>query len=221
MIRLVLAEDNFLVREGVHKLLETQPDIELVGVCADFETLVATIDDEQPDLVLTDIRMPPNRTDEGIRAAMHCREHHPATGVVQLSQYVEPSYVRSLLAQGTEGRGYLLKERVAELDELVDALRQVARGGSVIDPKVVEALVQNRSSEATDDLARLTPREREVLGAMAQGKNNAAIASSLVLSQRAVEKHINAIFTRLGLSGDQQSHPRVRAVLMYLADEQA
>jgi DNA-binding NarL/FixJ family response regulator len=214
-LRLVLAEDNFLVREGVRHMLATEPTVDVVASCADYDELMAVVEAELPDVVLTDIRMPPDHNDEGIRAAELIRHRHPAMGVVLLSQYVEPLYVRVLLAQGTEGRGYLLKERVAELEELVDAVHKVAGGGSVIDPKVVEALVRARSN--TGDLAHLTPRESEVLATMAEGKTNAAIASALVLSQKAVERHINSIFAKLGLNVDQQSHPRVRAVLLYLS----
>ena len=169
------------------------------------------IDAEAPDVVLTDIRMPPTHTDEGVRAAEHCRSHHPDMGVILLSQYVDPSWVRVLLAQGTERRGYLLKERVADLDDLVLAIREVSKGGSALDPKVVDTLLQRRTGARGGELTRLTPREREVLGAMAQGRTNASIAETLVLSTRAVEKHINSIFSKLGLSGDQQAHPRVRA----------
>jgi DNA-binding NarL/FixJ family response regulator len=217
-VRVVVAEDNLLVREGLRLLLDTEPDVEVVGVASELGGLLAMISEEAPDVVLTDIRMPPDHTDEGLRAAEHCRRHHPETGVILLSQYVEPSYVRLLLAQGTERRGYLLKERVAEPDDLMLALRDVAKGGSAIDPKVVEVLLQTRSRDPGRELSRLTPRELDVLAAMAQGHTNTAVAQELFLSQRAVEKHINSIFSKLGLSGDQQSHPRVRAVLLYLAE---
>jgi DNA-binding NarL/FixJ family response regulator len=218
-IRVVLAEDSFLVREGVRQMLAAEPEIDVVATCEDLGELLAAIDDERPDVVLTDIRMPPDRSDEGIRAAEHCREAYPAMGVVLLSQYVQPAYVKVLLAQGTEGRGYLLKERVADLDDIVGAVREVAGGGSVIDSKVVEALVATRARGDTG-LAQLTPREREVLAAMAEGRNNASVAQALVLTQRAVEKHINSIFGKLRLSGDQEGHPRVRAVLLYLSGQQ-
>jgi DNA-binding NarL/FixJ family response regulator len=218
-IRVVLAEDSFLVREGVRRMLDGEPEVEVVASCGDLDELMAAIDVEKPDVVLTDIRMPPTRTDEGIKAAEHCREAYPAMGVVLLSQYVQPAYVKVLLAQGTEGRAYLLKERVAELDDLIVAVREVATGGSVIDSKVVEALVATRS-RGDDGLSALTPREREVLAAMAEGRNNASVAEALVLTQRAVEKHINSIFAKLRLSGDQQGHPRVRAVLLYLSGQE-
>jgi DNA-binding NarL/FixJ family response regulator len=218
-IRVVYAEDSFLVREGVQRMLAGTDDIELVATCADFDTARAAIDEHRPDVVLTDIRMPPGHTDEGVRLAEHCRRHHPDTGVVLLSQYVEVSYVRTLLAQGTEGRGYLLKERIAHVDELFEAVRTVREGGSAIDPKVVSALVAGRSRAGDRGLDRLSPREREVLAGIAQGRTNAAISAHLVITVKAVEKHVNSIFAKLGLAGDQTTHPRVRAALLYLADE--
>ena len=216
-IRVVLAEDNALLREGVRGLIGEQEDFDVVATCADLDGLLRAIDELEPDVVLTDIRMPPTRTDEGTVAAEHCRSHHPGTAVLLLSQYVDPGYVRTLLNHGTEGRGYLLKERVADVGELVAAIRTVAAGGSVVDPKVVEALVRRRSRPVDGSLVSLSPRELEVLAEMAQGRNNAAIAASLVISQRAVEKHINSIFAKLGLAHDDEAHPRVRAVLAYLA----
>jgi DNA-binding NarL/FixJ family response regulator len=219
-IRVVLAEDNFLVREGVRRMLAAEPEVEVVASVADLDELLAAVEQHLPDVVLTDIRMPPDRSDEGIRAAEHCRQHHPEMGVVLLSSYVQPNYVKVLLAQGTEGRGYLLKERVADLDDLLVAVKEVAGGGSVIDSKVVEALVTKRAQAPASGLEQLTPREREVLAAMAEGRNNASVAEALVLTQRAVEKHINSIFAKLRLSGDQEGHPRVRAVLLYLAGQQ-
>lgn len=215
-IRVVLAEDSYIVREGVKLLIETSDELELVGVCEDLDQLLEAVETQAPDVVLTDIRMPPTGTDEGIRAAEQLRETHPELGVVVLSAYAEPAYALSLFEEGSSGRAYLLKERVSDLDQLLDAVRQVAAGGSVIDPKVVEALVASRSRSASSPVEKLTPREREVLGEMAQGKNNAAIAASLVLTERAVEKHINSIFSKLGLSAEKDTHRRVRAVLMYL-----
>src|SRR3954468_9222652 len=219
-IRIVLAEDSFIVREGVRRMLAGEPELEVVASCGDLDELLAAIEEHRPDVVLTDIRMPPTHSDEGIRAAEHCRREHPEMGVVLLSSYVQPAYVKVLLAQGTKGRAYLLKERVAELDDLLVAVREVARGGSVIDSKVVEALVSKRAQAPASELSELTPREREVLAAMAEGRNNASVADALFLTQRAVEKHINSIFSKLRLSGDQQGHPRVRAVLLYLAGQQ-
>ncbi len=191
----------------------------MIAACADLDELLAAVEADPPDVVLTDIRMPPTGTDEGIRAAQTLRETHPEIGVVVLSQYIEPGYALTLLGQGSGGRAYLLKERVSDLAQLVDAIRNVAAGGSVIDAKVVDALVAARATPVDGPLDRLTPRERETLGEMAQGKNNAAIAASLVLSERAVEKHINAIFSKLGLSEEPDVHRRVKAVLLYLSDQ--
>jgi len=217
-IRIVLADDHYLVREGVAALIGTEPDLELVATCADHDTTVAAIDEHRPDVVITDIRMPPTGTDEGVRIAAHLRGTHPDTGVVVLSQYVEPAYALALLDDGSAGRAYLLKERVSDIDELVAAVRAVAAGGSWIDPKVVEALVSSRSSPADSPLRHLTPRELEVLAEIASGKNNAAIAEALVLSGRAVEKHINSIFAKLGLTEEAAVHRRVAAVLLFLGD---
>jgi DNA-binding NarL/FixJ family response regulator len=217
-IRIALAEDNVLLREGIARLIGGEPDLDLVATCGDYDELLEAIEREQPDVVLTDIRMPPTGTDEGIRAAAHLRAHRPATGVVVLSQYAEPAYALSLLEDGSEGRAYLLKERVSEVDQLLRAIHTVAEGGSVIDPKVVEVLVEARSKASRSPLARLTPRETEILGEMAQGKNNAAIAGALVLSERAVEKHINSIFSKLNLSEEVDTHRRVKAVLLFLSD---
>jgi DNA-binding NarL/FixJ family response regulator len=220
-MRIVLAEDHLFVREGIWRLLASDSDVEVVGAAGDLPELLRLIDDSKPDIVLTDIRMPPEFRDEGIQAADYCRVHHPNTGVVLLSQYVESDYVRILLTHGTDRRGYLLKERVSELDDLMLALREVAKGGSALDPKVVETLVTTRSERRGSELGRLTPRERDVLARMAQRHTNPAIADELYLSVRAVEKHINSIFSKLGLSGDQRSHPRVRAVLLYLSELQS
>ena len=217
-IKVVLAEDSYLVREGVRRLLENEPDIDLVGVYGDYDSLLEAIDSAQPDVLLTDIRMPPSGTDEGVRAAERLRQVRPAAGVVLLSQYADPAYALAFLEGGTEGRAYLLKERVADLDQLLAAIREVAGGGSVIDPKVVEALVADRARAAQSPLARLTPREREVLALLAEGRSNAAVAEGLVLSERAVEKHINSIFAKLGLPETRDAHRRVKAVLLFLAD---
>ncbi len=216
-IRIVLAEDNYLLREGVRRLIEAQPDLALVAACEDFDSLVAAVETHKPDVVLTDIRMPPTGTDEGIRAADHVRRTLPDTGVVVLSQYADPQYALQFLEKGSRGRGYLLKERVSDLDQLLVAIQEVARGGSVIDPKVIDALVAARS-RTPSPLRDLTVRETEVLSEMAQGKNNAAIAASLVLSERAVEKHINSLFSKLGLSEERDVNRRVKAVLLFLAE---
>jgi DNA-binding NarL/FixJ family response regulator len=219
-IRVVLSEDHYLVREGIRQLIEAQPDIDLVAVCEDLDTLIKAIDEEKPDVVLTDIRMPPTNTDEGIRAAEHLRELLPDAGVVVLSQYADPQYALSFLEHGSRGRGYLLKERVSDSDQLATAIQEVARGGSVIDPKIIDALVAARSRAAESPLRLLTPRETEILSEMAQGKNNAAIAETLVLSERAVEKHINSIFSKLALGEEPEIHRRVKAVLLFLGDKQ-
>jgi DNA-binding NarL/FixJ family response regulator len=221
MITLVVAEDSLLVREGIVRLLSAYDDVEITGVAVDLPQLLAAVDESAPDVVLTDIRMPPTGTDEGIRAAAELRARHPAVGVVVLSQYVEPGYALSLFDGGSEGRAYLLKERLSEGSQLIDAIRTVAAGGSVVDPKVVEALVNARARARSSPLEHLTPRELEVLSEIAQGKNNAAVASSLVLSERAVEKHINSLFSKLGLSEEPSVHRRVKAVLLYLADRDA
>ncbi|HEV7758832.1 MAG TPA: response regulator transcription factor [Acidimicrobiales bacterium] len=217
-IRVVLAEDNYLVREGVARLLEREPEVEVVATVADYDALLAAVAEHEPDVVLTDIRMPPTGTDEGVRAAAEIRRTHPGTGVVVLSQYAEPAYALGFLEHGSERRAYLLKERVSDLDQLRRAIVAVHEGGSVIDPKVVDALVASRARGAESPVARLTPREREVLAEMAQGKNNAGIASALVLTERAVEKHINSMFSKLGLTEEPDVHRRVKAVLLYLAE---
>jgi DNA-binding NarL/FixJ family response regulator len=218
-IRAVFAEDSLLVREGVRQLLATVPEIDLIAVCEDRDSLLSAIETTRPDAVLTDIRMPPGNSDEGIEVAARLRETNPRTGVVVLSQFSEASYALRLFDQGASGRAYLLKERVSDLDQLVNALREVARGGSVVDPKVVEALIAARSHKKDSALEALTPRERDVMAAVAQGKNNAAIAASLFLTERGVEKHINAIFSKLGLSEEKDLHRRVKAALIYLAEE--
>jgi DNA-binding NarL/FixJ family response regulator len=219
MLRVVFAEDNYLVREGTSALLGESGQVDLVGSAEDLDGLLAAVAEHAPDAVLTDIRMPPTGTDEGIRAAERLREAHPRAGVVLLSQYADPAYALAFLERGTTGRAYLLKERVADLDHLLSAIREVAAGGSVIDPKVVETLVAARSQAAQSPLARLTPREREVLSLLAEGRSNAAVADGLVLSERAVEKHINSIFAKLGLPEAREAHRRVKAVLLFLAEQ--
>jgi DNA-binding NarL/FixJ family response regulator len=217
-IRIVLAEDEYLVREGLRRLLQTQDDLEVVAVCDDLVSLLDVVALEQPDVVVTDIRMPPDHVDEGIRAATRLRETSPDVGVVVLSQHAVPSYVLALLEGGSEGRAYLLKERVTDLDQLVAAIRAVADGGSVFDPKVVEALVAENARSEDSPLNDLTPRERDVLREMAEGKNNAAIADALVLTERSVEKVIHSIFLKLGLTWEPAVHKRVKAVVLYLAE---
>ncbi len=217
-VRVVIAEDSLIVREGIQELLSTSPAAEVVATCEDADSLRRAVEDFEPDVVLTDIRMPPTRTDEGIRFAAQLRESHPEVGVVVLSQFSEPTYVLGLLESGSDGRGYLLKERVHNRGELVSAIDAVANGGSVIDPKIVEVLVEAKARAANSPLASLTPREHEVLAEIAKGKSNTAIAESLVLTKRAVEKHINSIFMKLGLAGSDDVSKRVKATLLFLAD---
>jgi DNA-binding NarL/FixJ family response regulator len=217
-IRVVLAEDNYLVREGVRRLLETREGLEVAALCDDLESLLAAVDAHAPDVVLTDIRMPPLRTDEGIRAAIRLHDTHPDVGVVVLSQYAEPRYALALLESGTAGRAYLLKERVEDVGQLVAAIDAVAGGGSMIDPKVIEVLVADQARAEHSPLRDLTPRELDVLREMAEGKNNAAIAGALFLSERSVEKVIHSIFLKLGLAWETSLHKRVRAVVLYLSD---
>jgi DNA-binding NarL/FixJ family response regulator/DNA-binding SARP family transcriptional activator len=219
--RLVLAEDHYLLREGVRRLLETSPDLEVAAVCEDLDSLLAAVETERPDVVVTDIRMPPGNLDEGIRASDWLRVEHPDVGVVVLSQYLEPDYALALFEAGTERRAYLLKERVHDVDQLVAAIRAVAEGGSFVDPKVVEALVAEKTQREQSPLDDLTQRERDVLREMAEGKNNAAIAESLRLSERTVEKAIHAIFLKLGLAWETTVHKRVKAVIFYLSGTSA
>ncbi len=217
-IRVVLGEDHYLVREGVRRLLETRPEIEVAAACGDLGSLLAAVEEHAPDVVVTDIRMPPDGSDEGIQVAEQMRRLRPEVGVLVLSQYSEPRYALALLEAGTAGRGYLLKERAEDVDQLVAAIRDVSQGGSVVDPKVVESLVAARTRADASPLHELTPRERDVLREMAEGKNNAAIAKALFVSERSVEKVIHSIFLKLGLSFEVDVHKRVRAVILYLAD---
>jgi len=218
-IRVVLADDSFIVREGIRELLQSVDELDVVATCSDLDSLRAAIARERPDVVLTDIRMPPTNTDEGIRMAGELRKSTPSIGVVVLSQYSDAEYALALLDQGASGRAYLLKERVSDLDQLVNAVREVARGGSVIDSRVIENLIAARSRNKRSALADLTPREAEILAAVAEGKNNAAIAKALYLTEGAVEKHISSIFSKLGLSEEPAVHRRVKATLIYLAEE--
>lgn len=216
-IRVVVAEDNFLLREGMTRLLASAADIDVVHSCGTLPELMAAVDSFVPDVVVTDIRMPPTGTDEGIRAATELRRTAPDIGVVVLSQYASPAYALALFEDGSDRRAYLLKDRVAELDDLVAAIRSVSAGGSVVDPKVVEELVRARATRSSSPLARLTLREREVLAELATGKSNSAIAATLYLSERAVEKHSNSIFAKLGLTEEPDVNRRVKAVLVHLA----
>ncbi|HXD58205.1 MAG TPA: response regulator transcription factor [Thermoleophilaceae bacterium] len=215
-IRVVIAEDAYLVREAIELILSSAPEIDVVRAVSDGSSLLAAVDELNPDVVITDIRMPPSVSDEGIRVAHTLRETHPEIGVVVLSQYAEPRYPLALLEGGSARRAYLLKERVHDRGELVAAIQKVVAGESVIDPKVVEVLVQARAREDSSPLAELTPREYEVLAEIARGKSNAAIAESLFLTKRAVEKHINAIFMKLNLSNPDDVSRRVTATLLFL-----
>jgi DNA-binding NarL/FixJ family response regulator len=216
-IRVILAEDDFLVREGIRRVLEGAPGVTVVAECADGDELLAAVDADPPDVVVTDVRMPPSGADEGIRIANRLRRTHPTVGVLVLSQFAEPEYALALLEHGSHRRAYLLKERIYDRRRIADAIHDVAAGGSAFDSKVVEALVSARG-EDTSPLSKISPREREVLAEVAQGKSNAAIADSLVLTKSAVEKHINSIFSKLGLAGAQDVSQRVTAALMFLDD---
>jgi DNA-binding NarL/FixJ family response regulator len=217
-IRIVVAEDDYLVREAVARVLSDTPDFQVLAMVADRGTLTATIGEHEPDVVVTDIRMPPTLVDEGIRVAAGLRETHPLMGVVILSQHAEPEYVLQLLEGGSARRAYLLKERVRHKGQLVDAVRAVHDGGSFVDPKIVEVLVEGRARINNSALAQLTPRELETLAEIAQGKSNDAIAQSLFLTKRAVEKHINSIFMKLNLADAPHVSRRVKAALMFLAE---
>jgi DNA-binding NarL/FixJ family response regulator len=217
-IRIVVGEDSLIVREGVRQLLAVDPAVDVVAAVSDLDSLRRACDEQQPDVVLTDIRMPPTNTDEGIRLAEELRDTHPDIGVVVLSQFSDPTYALALLDRGSDGRAYLLKERVHNRAELMAAIRAVTEHGSMIDPKIVESLVAARSRVAHSRLNDLTAREHEVLSEIAQGKSNTAIADSLFLTKRAVEKHINSIFLKLGLSDVEDVSKRVTAALMFLSD---
>jgi DNA-binding NarL/FixJ family response regulator len=219
-IRVVVAESSYLIREGLTSILGSVSEVELAAVCSSGLELQAAIAAENPDVVLTDIRMPPSGTDEGIRVATRLRETSPTTGVVVLTQYAEPSYALDLFDKGAARRAYLLKERTRTLGELIAAIETVARGGSVIDPLILDVLIQARSRAAHSSLSDLTAREREVLAEIATGKSNGAIAESLFLTKRAVEKHVNSIFSKLGLSESQDASPRVKATLIFLSEDE-
>ena len=219
-ITVAVAEDSYVIREFLTATLSRAPSVELVAVCSNGKELQQAIEIWNPDVVLTDIRMPPSGEHEGVRIAKELRETHPDVGVVVLSQYAEPAYAVTLLDQGTARRAYLLKERIRDKDELIAAIEAVARGGSVIDPLIVDALIEARSRAANSRLAELTPRERELLAEIAAGKSNGAIAESLVLTKRAVEKHVNSIFSKLNLPETQDVSRRVKATLIFLSEEE-
>ena len=214
-MRVVIAEDSVLLREGIARLLG-EAGIEVVGQAADAEDLLRKVRAHKPDVAIVDIRMPPDNTDDGLRAAATIREELPGTGILVLSQYVEEHYAVDLLAAGSEGVGYLLKDRVAEVDRFIDALRRVEEGGSVLDPEVVAQMLGRRRDAGP--LETLTDREREVLKAMAEGQTNKGIAAELFVSERAVERHVTSIFQKLDLSGEDGGHRRVLAVLAYLRE---
>jgi len=212
-MRIVIADDSVLLRAGLARLLE-DAGFDVVGQAADAEDLLRKVRAHRPDVAVTDIRMPPTQTDEGLRAAQQIRSEMPEVGVMVLSQFIDEGYALELLQGSAEGIGYLLKDRVADIDAFVDALRRVGGRGSVLDPEVVSQLLGRRRGD--DPLDRLTPREREVLGQMAQGRSNGAIARDLVVTERAIEKHVTSIFSKLGLSAADDGHRRVLAVLTYL-----
>lgn len=216
-MRVVIAEDNTLLRQGLHQLLDLIDGVSVVASCADPDELLAAVNQHVPDAVLTDIRMPPAHDDEGIRAALEIRRRHPGIGVLVLSQYASPAYALALLGAEAEGVGYLVKDRVNDITQVVAALRTVAGGGSVVDSEVVRALVAARSVATRSALADLTDRELEVLEAMAQGQSNAAIAARIHAADRTVEKYISSIFSKLLLADEPDVNRRVRAVLVYLA----
>jgi DNA-binding NarL/FixJ family response regulator len=217
--RLVVAEDAYLIREGIRSALEREEDeVEVLEYCPDLDSLLRAVEEHEPNVVITDIRMPPTNTDEGIQAATALREEHPEIGVVVISQYVSPHYALKLFEHGSAGRAYLLKEHVGHRIQLMEAIREVAAGGSVVDPKVVDVLVEARMRAKNSLLARLSTREREVLAGVATGASNAAIAESLFLTKRAVEKNINSLFAKLDLTDDKSTSRRVRAALLFIAD---
>ena len=212
-MRVVLAEDSVLLREGVARLL-TEAGFDVVGQAGDAEDLLRKVGAHRPDVAVVDVRMPPTHTDEGLRAAREIRQRFPTVGVLVLSSYIEESYAVELLADSAEGMGYLLKDRVADLDRFTEAVRRVGEGGSALDPEVVSRMLGRHRRD--DPLAELTPREREVLGLISEGRSNRAIADALVVSERAVEKHVTSIFGKMGLAPAAEDHRRVLAVLTYL-----
>jgi DNA-binding NarL/FixJ family response regulator len=217
-VTIALADDSVIAREGITHILAPQPDMEVVASCGDLPSLLQAVERERPDVVVTDIRMPPTGTDEGIRAAALLRERHPDIGVVVLSNYGDPAFALALLESGSEGRAYLLKERIHDRAQLVAAIEAVVAGGSILDAKIVETLVTTKLPAERSPLSDLTAREREVLAEIAKGTSNAAIADALFLTKRAVEKHINAIFLKLDLGHAEEINQRVKATLLFLAN---
>jgi DNA-binding NarL/FixJ family response regulator len=218
-IRVVVAEDNLLVREGIVRLLSAAPDIDVVRACADYDTVMAAIDEEDPDVVLTDMKMPPTSTGEGVEVARRLRSNHPKTGVVVVSQYSEPDHVLGLFEDGADRRAYLLKERLDDRAVLLSAIRSVAAGGSSIDSELIDVLLFARAGRPNSPLAELTPREREVLAEIAKGKSNSVIADEMGVTKRGIEKHVNSIFLKLALGSSDDVSKRVKATLIFLAEE--
>lgn len=216
-LRVVIAEDSLLMREGIRQIVDRQADLDVVADCVDLPTLRAAVANAKPDVVVTDVRMPPSFGDEGIQFAVELRLRQPNVGVVVLSQYAEPAYASSLLSGGSAGRAYLLKERISEPGQLADAIRTVSAGGSVVDPTIVDLLVAASTRAVNSPMSALTPRELQVLDQVAQGKSNAGVAAALTLTERAVEKHINALFAKLGLAVQPDVNRRVAAVLLHLS----
>ena len=219
--RVVVADDTYLIREGLRQALELEADVEVVAYSSDLPSLLQDVEKSKPDVVITDIRMPPTNTDEGIRAASELRETQPEIGVVVISHYVSPHYALRLFEHGSAGRAYLLKEHIGHRIRLMEAIREVAEGGSVVDPTVVDVLVEARLRARNSPLAQLTARERQVLAHVARGNSNAAIANELFLTKRAIEKNINSIFSKLGLEDDVEVSRRVAATLLFLAEAPA
>jgi len=216
--RVVIADDTYLIREGLRQVLEAEDEVEIVAYSSNLPSVLRDVEEHRPDVVITDIRMPPTNTDEGIQLAAEVRGLDPPVGVVVISHYVSPHYVLRLFEHGSAGVAYLVKENVGHPQRLMEAIRQVASGGSVVDPAVVDVLVEARTRVRNSPLANLTPREREVLARVAQGKSNAAIADELFLTKRAIEKNINSIFSKLDLENDTEVSRRVAATLLYLAE---
>ena len=217
-VRIVLAEDNAFLREGLSRLLAASGRVEILAACGSLDELLDAVEAEEPDVVLTDIRMPPTRTDEGVQAANLLRRTHPRVGVLALSQYLEPVLALSLLSEGSSRRGYVLKDRADDVEYLVDAITAIADGGSVVGDEVIDSLVLGQLRQVDSPLSVLSPREMEILREVATGQNNASVASTLAISEHAVQKHINSIFSKLGLVDDGETHRRVAAVLLYLSN---
>jgi DNA-binding NarL/FixJ family response regulator len=217
--RVVLGEDSYLASEGIARVIERAGDIELVAMCGDFDALQQAVAEHAPDVVLTDVRMPPTHSDEGIRLATELHMSHPEIGVVVLTQHTDPTYAMALLQDGSARRAYLLKERITDGRTLAEVVRSVASGGSFVDPAVVEALLKSTRAQGATQLAELTPRELEILALIAEGRSNSSIAAELVLTKRAVERHINSIFMKLDLGNTEDISRRVKAALIYLMGE--